>query len=600
MTNNDVYIPSLDAKDLYISNNYGEYSLKNKSGQYRLNKFINTQDYSLELIKLREEYQKAYRKTDFGFVIDKKEYSTNVINITFKYSVKPFNRINPYMYVKFGFDVSDMEFNDCICVVDGELVGIKIGEEVLNPATSEILGKYFYYVKDESDVLGHYEANVISKTLFTVADLRADLYKNGFYVDGIHYVRFKRSSGSSRVGKCLFINEKLYGRMHRWEKCGLTIRQGQKIDLAGWESSISLTCSSIIGTIEIKPENILLIDDYESVFEDDVIATRAINDRLVSKPERVTISNKIWDGQSLIDISIMCEYSKYGMILLRNRFFKSCSFNTNIQKWFADNGITDIKQLNGKTRAKNISDIKLITTPSSIKFLKFGDLDTWLDNVSSTFGVVKHEKPTHFFGGDMVQTHYQLINTLQMSEKEVEDFVKPSMDYLKLIRNDSAVLKHYLKMNNNQEDEVFATAINNNNDIVFKMLTINDDFIKTKICNNFINTLSKSFIKDLKNGHVLVNGNYSTMIGNPVEMLQSAIGTFDGSTSIPNGHICSTRFNNGEKILGSRSPHVTVGNILLTTNIYIEEISKYFNFTKEIVAINSILENILNRLSGAD
>ena len=58
--------------------------------------------------------------------------------------------------------------------------------------------------------------------------------------------------------------------------------------------------------------------------------------------------------------------------------------------------------------AQRIEDIKLITTRSSIKFVKFGRLEDWLNTLESTFGVVKHEKPTHFFDGRMVQTHYQL------------------------------------------------------------------------------------------------------------------------------------------------------------------------------------------------
>ena len=48
-------------------------------------------------------------------------------------------------------------------------------------------------------------------------------------------------------------------------------------------------------------------------------------------------------------------------------------------------------------------------------------LDEWLDILEPTFGVVKYEKPTHFFDGRMVQTHYQLLNTLQMTYEEVEN-----------------------------------------------------------------------------------------------------------------------------------------------------------------------------------
>lgn len=600
--NNNIYIPSIDAKDLFISNNYtsGEnaYNLKSKNGAYNVKKFINTLDYSLESIELRKVYQKAYRRSDFTFVQDKKEYTSKVINVTFKYSVKEFNKINNNTYVKFGVNPKELSFVDNVYVVDGELLAIKTDKEVKDPIQDDMLGSYFYYVKSDEDIYGHYDVKKNIKGLYGVSELRTELYKNGFVCDGIRYVRFKRSSGSARVGKCLFIDENLYSRMHRWECCGLTVKKAQKIDLAAWESYISLTSSSIIGTLDIKPENILVVDDYESIFTDEVMATRVIDNKLSTKRETVQIKNSIWDGLSLIDISAMAEYAEKGMLLLRNNFFKSCCFNSNIQQWFADNKIIDIKQLNGKTTAKSIEDIKLITTPSSIKFIKFGTLDMWLENIGSTFGVVKYEKPTYYMGGNMVQTHYQLINTLQMSETEVEDLIRPSMDYIKLLRLDPAAMRYNLGFKSTTE--IGDVQFNSKNDVVFKMLSINDKFSETKMYNEFVRRLNASFMDNIKKGHILVDGNYSTLLGNPIELLQQAIGKFSGKNVIEKDSIFSKRFEFNKKILGSRSPHVTIGNILLTTNKHNKHIDKYINTTKEIVVVNSINENILNRLSGAD
>ena len=39
--------------------------------------------------------------------------------------------------------------------------------------------------------------------------LREHFYQDGFCVNGVHYVRYKRSAGSSREGRCLFIDERL-------------------------------------------------------------------------------------------------------------------------------------------------------------------------------------------------------------------------------------------------------------------------------------------------------------------------------------------------------------------------------------------------------
>lgn len=611
---NAVYIPSLDGKDIYISNSLDPkngYRLKNKTGNLNLSRFINSLDYSLDLIKMRQVHKSLFPVADVKqletiFSFDEKgneydevhsrgkEYSCQVINVTFKYSNKEFNRVRGSYYIRFGYRIDDLEFEDCIAWDDGEIVGVQTGEKVKCPVDAEEL-PYFIF-KD-----GMYRAKDNIKTCNNVADIRSDIYENGFMCEGIKYVRFKRSSGSSRVGKCLFINERLYDVMHEWEMCGIQVDEGQDIDLAALEPYIALTLSSIIDTIEIKPENILVVDDYKSVFRERAIATRLIDGRLVSKPEDVEISNSIWDGQSLMDRSLFGEYSNKGMLLLRARFFKSCCFNANIQQWFADHGIKKISQLNGYTRAKKIEDVKLITTPSSIKYLKFGTLNQWLDTLETTFGVVKYEKKTHFFDGRMVQTHYQLINTLQMTYEEVEQFIKPSLDYARMIKTDPAVLRHQISYQYQSPDDTFYTkAVTSKNDIIYRLLGMNDRFAKTKMYRNFCNDLIKSFIKNLRCGHVLVRGNYSTLCGNPIEMLKMAIGQFDGKSIIERNTVHCEMFENGKELLGSRSPHVTIGNILVTKNIIRPEIARYMNPTNEIVYVNSIQENLLERLSGAD
>ena len=97
-----------------------------------------------------------------------------------------------------------------------------------------------------------------------------------------------------------------------------------------------------------------------------------------------------------------------------------------------------------------------------------------------------------------------------------------------------------------------------------------------------------------------MNGCYAVLVGNPMELLQHVIGKFNGESILGVGHIHTKRFEYGKRLLGCRSPHTSSGNVLLTMNVADEQIDKYFNFTTEIVAINSIGENILQRLSGAD
>ena len=590
-----VYIPQIDCKDLWLSNyGYGgAFSLKKADGSLNLRRFRSVFDYSLDLLKLREVYDKVYNNKKFSTIINEKEYCGKIINVTFEYSVKEYNRCGSNTYVRIGYDFSQLEFEDCACIQNNMLAGIKLNVPVKNPLSDERLAPYFCF-----DGECYRTTKKIIKTLKSVADIRRELYEKGFMIDGTKYVRWKRSAGSARVGRCLFVERGLYGKIHEWESCGLNISQGDEVDLAAFESYISLTSSSMIDTLDLEPSNILVIDDYNSIFEDDVICVTESEGVLDAEPVTTTIENCIFDGQALIDKSALGKYDSKGMVLLRNRFFKSCAFNCNLQQWFKDNGITSVEQLNGKTRATDITEIKLVTTPSSIKFCKFGTIDEWLDKLEPKFGLVKYEKPPHFFKGKMVQAHYQLINSIQMSKEEVEEFLRPTFEFMTNVRKYPAVLRYWINFNINELDDI--TPVKSKTDVIYKLMSTNDKFTKTKLYYDFRADFLKSFTKNLKCGHVLVNGNYSTICGNPIEMLKYTIGTFDGTTEFKPNTVYCKRFEFGKELLGSRSPHITFSNVLCTKNERYPNIEKYMNPTDEIVYVNSIGENILEQLAGCD
>lgn len=545
---------------------------------------------------MREVYERVYRRINYGQKIGDYEYTQQVINVTFKYSNKEFNRFFGNTYVRQGYDIDDVTLDNCLAFLPGgELLAVQVNTST-PPPSNEILAKILPYFSFTED---HYVCCKEPKTTHTRAELREIIYRDGFVCDGIRYVRFKRSAGSSRVGKCLFINEALYKGMHKWELCGLKINEGDELDLAAFESYISLTCSSIIDTVDIQPDQILVIDDFESTFNEKCVAVTFDGEKMCADLADTEITNSIWDGQSLADVSLFENHKHNGMMLLRNRFFKSCCFNTNIQRFFNECGITDVDQLNGKTLAKNISDIKIITTPSSIKYLKFGSLEKWLDNLDPMFGLVKCEKRTHFFGGRMVRIHYQLLNSLQLSYSEVEDLLRPTANYIKLIKTDPCVFRYHIKYPMYDPEETYE-GLNTKNEIIYRLLGINDRFADTKLYQKFKYEAVRSFTNDVRKGHVLVNGNYSTLFGNPMEMLFQAVGMFDGRSKLGVGNIHCKRFNYDKDLLGSRSPHVCSGNVWIARNVYAADIDYYFNLSREIVCINSIGENVLERLSGSD
>lgn len=573
--NENVQILSIEGKDLLTRN-------------YKVNKNTirkGSLDDSMEVDKIKTLGKKIIK-------LDKNKnryYTNDVITVTFKYACKG------------DRDLTDEEY-----------------ERV------ESLKLTLSLIKNKEERKQIKEQIRIAERKINKKDIRHQLYKYGFNIniDGKnkHFVRYKRTSGSARVGKCLFISDKLAKEMIDWSFAGIEHSEGTSMDCAGMEAYISLPTSSAIDRFKLKAENVLLIDDCYSKFKDTVMATKFINEEyddngnivggdLYTDVDTTDIKNNLFDGESLLDKSIFEEYgySDKATLQLRNRFFKGIGVNTDIQKFFKDNNITDISQLNGKTIATDIKQIKLITTPSSIKYLKFGTFEQWLAHIEENWAICKYEKPQHHFNG-MAQTHYQLLNTLGMSKKEMEDFLEDTINYINLLKTDIAVFKYHLGINTDIEDEEeieqkneLPYYIDSSNDFILNMLEINEDFEYTKMCKNYRKESVKSYIRNARRGHILVEGNYSIMVSCPYEYLLASIGKFDGNSLLKPFECVSSKFKDGERLLGVRSPEPTMANIAMFTNTTNKILDRYFNTnSKEVLYLSPINNNIMEQLSSCD
>ena len=261
---------------------------------------------------------------------------------------------------------------------------------------------------------------VKGKKIINKKRLRDIFYNDGVWINGYQYVEFQRSSSKARTGDCLFINKKYVEHMQSWQRLGLNFKKETfkkdgssykkpryvEVDITGSRSYESLTSSAIIGTVEIDPYSILLIDDVKGNYsmECNVVTSNEIE---VQKGENKTTENALqvkkelykqetdlWDGQSLIEESVFnatyTKFDKYsnkerhsfkgkGFLLLRNHFLKSAGFNTKLQDWFKSDIArkTLIHGDNEKWYAidrfgnkMDTTKIKMVTTKNSIKIFK--------------------------------------------------------------------------------------------------------------------------------------------------------------------------------------------------------------------------------------
>ena len=565
----------------------------------------------------------------------------------------------PQIYVKRGlrmrYDELVKKLVDSVYIENNELLAIKTSTLIENKNKIVCDSRFFKYDEEyncyraNDSMLNNNSHSKVSADL-----LRHDLYENGFYINifnkKVKYVRYKRSASNARSGNCIFINEKYYETMKNWTYLGPEFAMDYKANKempVELEAYKSLSLSTLIDTIELDPYSILILKDKDSIFKEKCVGVKIENESLTAEEKKLEIKNSIWDGEGLLDESVFNDngYEDKGMLLLRNRYFKCCAFNTKLQAWFKANEINDISQLNGyvysdqynnlfggEHRDISINDIKLVITESSLKFIKFRSFDNefntrivinyWKNKVGNTFGVVKTDKPTKYFNGNVTRTSYQSLNTIGMTEDDINDLSSQTYNYLKLIRNKPEVLKYYLKCQLNVDDEnvedkeaienIDTSFLNFKNKLVYELLCLNTQFMKSKLFTNEKKTIVENYKKEFHKGRIFVRGTFSTLFGNGYELLHSTINPkylikdkdYDidniESLKLKKGEVMCKRFNADDDICCIRYPHITMGNLYKAKNVFVEEYDKWFNLTPEIACVNSIGENIQNRLNGMD
>lgn len=344
-----------------------------KDGKPDPKAFRGVLDDSLDTLKLAEVYDRHKSELAYPYLDGKKRFCRAVVSLSFNRAIKLYESYGN-RYVLNGYSVTDADMRDHVCVstVGGKPTMIAIDVSfrensgyapVEEPIAEGILGKYFKY---DADTRSYKRSDKTIPTDISCLEIREHLYTHGFDIDGIHYVRYKRNAGAIRDGRCLFIAEPLYADMMAWSACDLSANTAS--DQASWQAYIALTLSSIERTIRLPKKSILIIRDRVSRFTENVICVKETDTHdLRAEEEETEIENVIWDGEALLDTEIfnVNGYGTRGMMLLRNRFFKTCAFNTNLQDWFFDNDITQVSRLAGYTTASIIRWIFITTSAFS-------------------------------------------------------------------------------------------------------------------------------------------------------------------------------------------------------------------------------------------
>lgn len=457
--------------------------------------------------------------------------------------------------------------------------------------------------------------------------VRENLYEEGFYIDGVQYCMFKRGGSKARTASAIFIKKEFYEDLFKRCLLGLDFPVNEYCDLTSKNAYISLIMSGLIGTIDIKREEILMIDDIMGKkinVKASVTERNENNEIVVNEYENYPVQNNMTDGQVLIDESIFERYEitkGRSMALLRNDFFKGAGFNTKLQEYWKENNIEKVYDIyRGWVDSK---DIKLVITPSACKFLKFANKFNskkecylhWWSKIDSMFGVVKTDHIGNY--GYANRLSYQMINSLEINYDEMKEIASEEIKYIKMLKNNCLTDRNNYRYSSvkdkkeltklKEEMTYFMHYIGNNclesdsGEMISDLLSVNSDFRFTKVFKDYKKNQIANYIDEVKTGKIrLTKSLYSTLFSCPYEMLRQTTQQDMIDNSINTGwEVYCPTFENDKELCMIRNPQINSGNIAHVINKYHDEY-KWFNLSDFIVVINTYDIDIMNRLQGAD
>lgn len=418
----------------------------------------------------------------------------------------------------------------------------------------------------------------------------------------IHYKMLYRSTGKAKKGSCMFICDRLYKRAIDFLYMGIKLKKNNApiVEISAYAPLIS---SSIVGKIKINPKNILILKDVDRTFKTNVVSVETDDDKhcIAKHLNDYMLKNTLFDGQALIESSIFPEWGN-GYVLLRHHFCKMAAFSTNIQAFFRDYFgakycSATVKDMFGNEHY--VKDIKLITTDNAMKWLKFGKTyDYWCDKVyenNCMFGVVKtaHESKL----GNVQRMSYQMVNSLDCSI--MEQVTKESVDYVNRLKHDNEEFLKYLDKNQN---------FSNDYEVLTALCNHNPDFTRSEYFRDRKRKIIENYVLNMKSGKLLQNAENLVIVGSPYAMLLYAASgeesdvDNDDTFYTEKGTIqCYTeRFNSGEYLAFFRSPFNSKNNLTYLHNVYHKKLDKYFNFGRQIIAVNMIGTDFQDRNNGSD
>lgn len=393
------------------------------------------------------------------------------------------------------------------------------------------------------------DAMVIVKVYyFGVAE---SIIKNGFNMNGKHYVFFSASAGQIRTKKFVAIREDLLSACMNTLTCGLTIdginSQGG-VNINKYLAYLALSNSATEEWTDFDIDKCIVIDDFETnvcsvvdfINEKDYSITREVHD--------VPITHTDGCGMISFDLSKKNFMVRAPWVkgLLSPFPFERYIKEANERDPSKNHGI--VKDVYGQEHDILAEGIKIIFCKSQFKMYKyFKDWNTYKENF----------KKYHCSAGkcnvepDVIKRatiNYQMLQTLTtLTDDELTKICSKTNSVLSRISTDKNTMLRCMGVD---EDNHHMNSLQ-------KCLLMYPELLQDEHCKDQLREMRKSILKEARAGKLMVDGKYQFLIPDLYAACQH---WFDGievpQGLLENGEVWTRQYQKVDKLDVLRSPHL--------------------------------------------
>lgn len=444
--------------------------------------------------------------------------------------------------------------------------------------------------------------------LCVIMDKKSDYDRanKGFYVNGIKYLRLLCTTGGVKTSTVVYVSEKIHDELKK------RIENGKNNEVPLVPAKLgAYEALAASGSLEVSwpkdkyapiPGGVIVIKDAFTEFYADLINiddSDRSQEPIVQFVSNQLVRNNCSDGCSMMLPSLSKRWNgelngDYNHTMsgcnLRCAWTKGMTFTFDYIK-FAEEvvGASDdcpekylITDVWGKKR--DIRDSELIITESQLKL--WSCYSSWEDYYYKCLEnkyTIRVAKTAPHEVDDIRQLNYQFIQSLNLSDEDVQELISPTVDEINDIMGmDPRKSIVYLCGKNLNDDNIKYA------DNAARALMANPDVIKDPYIRNRIKKMINKRIREAKIGVLDVHGNFQIISGDLYALCESMFG-LEVHGLLKAGELYSKYWKDDgvQRVMCARAPMSNEHSLVSQDICYDDKVEYWFKYMDTVAVVNA-------------